>query len=68
MDDVRQFPPGRGLIEAPGLPLQRFQADLTEYDTYLRRVADGINATNRHDAFTAPLLVEGDDVEWGKAS
>lgn len=72
MDDVRQFPPGRGLIEAPGLPLQRFQADLTEYDTYLRRVADGINATDKHDAFTATTLDKGDDmsdgVEWGKAS
>ncbi|MGB5952638.1 MAG: hypothetical protein WBG57_09025, partial [Ornithinimicrobium sp.] len=58
MDDVRQFPPGRGLIEAPGLPLQRFQADLTEYDTYRRRVADGIAATTNDFAFNASDTTE----------
>lgn len=72
MDEVRQFPPGRGLVEAPGLTLQRFQADLTEYDTYRRRVADGIEATANDLAFSAAVSAEADasddGVNWGKVS
>lgn len=79
LDVLRQFPPGRGLIEAPGLPLQKFQADYTDYDTYRARVAAGIAATDVPGTFVASFapelsVVEGDaadgtrDTGWGKAS
>lgn len=58
IDMVRQFPPGRGLIEAPGLPLQKFQADLTDYQTYRARVANGIEATSSVIAFQPYLGVD----------
>lgn len=57
VEAVRQFPPGRGLYEAPGVPLQRFQAHNTTYDTYLARVAAGIRATASVVAFTPPAVV-----------
>ena len=71
VDMVRQFPPGRGLIEAPGLPLQKFQADLTDYQTYRARVANGIDATASVTAFQPFLgvdlsVIDGDS-EPGKS-
>lgn len=56
-EEVRQFPPGRALYEAPGVPLQRVQADFTTYDTYLARVANGIAATHTITAFAPPVVV-----------
>jgi hypothetical protein len=46
VEAARQFPPGMGLVEGPGRPLQRWRADLTDYQTYLSLVAVGIAATN----------------------
>ncbi|MGL5930190.1 MAG: FtsK/SpoIIIE domain-containing protein [Dermatophilaceae bacterium] len=58
IEDVRQFPPGVGLIEAPGRPLARWRADLTTYAEYRARVADGIAAVDatHPDAYRAPVL------------
>lgn len=52
VDAARQFPPGMGLVEGPGRPLQRWRADLTDYATYRHLVAAGITAT-ASEAFTA---------------
>lgn len=61
VEEVRQFAPGMGLVEAPGRPLVRFRADLTTYGQYTRRVAAGIDATATPDAFTATAAL-GDAV------
>lgn len=55
VEAARQFPPGMGLVEGPGRPLQRWRADLTDYATYRRLVAAGITATGTPEAFTATL-------------
>lgn len=65
LDMIRQFPPGRGLIEAPGMPLQKFQADLIDYDAYRARVAAGIRATESVIAFR-PFLHPGLSVVEGE--
>ncbi|MGL4178584.1 MAG: hypothetical protein ACRCSN_21200 [Dermatophilaceae bacterium] len=58
IEDVRQFPPGVGLIESPGRPLARWRADYTTYAEYRARVADGIAAIDTHHpgAYRAPTL------------
>lgn len=53
VEAARQFPPGMGLVEGPGRPLQRWRADLTDYATYRHLVAAGITATATAKAFTA---------------
>ncbi|MGB3684777.1 MAG: FtsK/SpoIIIE domain-containing protein [Ornithinimicrobium sp.] len=65
LDMIRQFPPGRGLIEAPGMPLQKFQADLIDYEAYRARVAAGIRATESVIAFR-PFLHPGLSVVEGE--
>lgn len=57
IEEVRQFPPGRALYEAPSVPLQRVQADYTTYETYQMRVAGGIHATHTVTAFRPPVVV-----------
>lgn len=57
VEAARQFPPGMGLVEGPGRPLQRWRADLTDYQTYRTVVAIGIAATNTiPGAFHAPAI------------
>lgn len=56
-EEVRQFPPGRALYEAPGVPLQRVQAHFTTYDMYLARVANGVATTYTITAFAPPVVV-----------
>ena len=53
VEHVRQFPPGMGLIEAPGRPLVRWRSDFTTYSQYLARVQAGIAATDTPMAFRA---------------
>ncbi|MGL5863888.1 MAG: hypothetical protein ACRCY9_21820, partial [Phycicoccus sp.] len=52
--EVRQFPPGLGLIETPGQPLRRWRADHTTYRQYRDRVRAGIETTTSPAAFSAP--------------
>lgn len=59
IEDVRQFPPGMGLVEAPGRPLVRFRSDRTTYGQYRRRVAAGVAATDTPAAFYAPAPIAG---------
>lgn len=60
IEQVRQFPPGMGLIEAPGRPLSRWRSDFTTYEEYLSRVREGITDTDDVEAFTATAA---DDVD-----
>ena len=53
IEEVRQFPPGMGLIEAPGRPVARWRADYTAYPDYLSRVAQGIAHTDLSGSFCA---------------
>lgn len=53
VEQVRQFPPGMGLVEAPGRPLVRWRSDFTTYAQYLARVQAGITATDTPAAFRA---------------
>ena len=53
VEQVRQFPPGMGLVEAPGRPLVRWRSDFTTYSQYLARVQAGIAATDTPTAFRA---------------
>lgn len=38
-EQVREFAPGVGVLDAPGTPTAVFKSDLTEYEAYVRRVA-----------------------------
>ncbi|WP_460444660.1 FtsK/SpoIIIE domain-containing protein [Angustibacter aerolatus] len=67
VEAARHFPPGMGLIEAPGMPLQRWRADLTDYADYRARVADGLSrnakqfrATSNQAAPGVRLVKDGD--------
>jgi hypothetical protein len=61
VEAVRQYPPGVGLIEAPGVELRQFRADLTSYAEYRARVTDGIAAVYAAHpaAFHAPAAGPG---------
>ncbi len=58
VEAARQFPPGMGLVEGPGTPLQRWRADLTRYPTYRDLVGYGIATTATvPGAFAAPAAM-----------
>ena len=50
IDRVRQFLPGVGIMESPGVPVRRVRMHYTDYATYRARVAAGIAAVG-----TVPL-------------
>jgi len=45
IERVRQFAPGVGFMESPGIPVRRVRMHYTDYDTFRRRVAAGIAAS-----------------------
>lgn len=67
VEAARQFPPGMGLVEGPGRPLQRWRADLTDYATYRNLVAAGITATATPEAYIAALTAPSPTVAGGAA-
>lgn len=54
---IYEFPPGRAVMEAPGMKLTKIQADNTEYSTYIQRVEEGIDSSERANSMRAHLKV-----------
>lgn len=54
---IYEFPPGRAVIEAPGMKLTKIQTDNTEYSTYIQRVEEGIARSERLNTMHAQLKV-----------
>lgn len=54
---IYEFPPGRAVMEAPGMKLTKIQADNTEYSTYIQRVEEGIASSERTNSMHAQLKV-----------
>ncbi|MDO5698611.1 MAG: FtsK/SpoIIIE domain-containing protein [Dermatophilus congolensis] len=65
LEAVRQFKPGVGLFEAPGLPLRRVRMHHTDYATYRRRVAAGLAATHGRP-LTASTVILGQTIPAGR--
>lgn len=63
IDLVLAAPQGRVLYEAPGVPMQLLRAYLTDYETYLPRVARGLAATSGVGGFRPPTVLVPEPAE-----